>query len=125
MVKNQNCVIRISTIIIVYIKTDDIHKLIAEDVETRFDTSSYEVHRQLHKEKNKKVIGLLKDELGGKIVINFFGSKSKTYSYLLADSSNDKKPKSTKKCIINRKLKFRNYKDCLEASQLDKKINSL
>ena len=48
---------------IVYIKTDDIYKEIAEDVETRFDTSNYELHYCL-KEKIKKVIGLMKDELG-------------------------------------------------------------
>ena len=49
---------------IVYIKTDDIYKDIVEDVETRFDTSDYELDRPLHKGKNKKVIRLMKDELG-------------------------------------------------------------
>ena len=47
---------------IVYIKTDDIYKDIAEDVETRFDTSNYELDKPLPKVKNKKVIGLMKDE---------------------------------------------------------------
>ena len=47
------------------IKTDDIYKDIAEDVERRFDTSNYglEIDRPLAKGKNKKVIGLTKDEL--------------------------------------------------------------
>ena len=45
---------------IVYIKTDDMYKDIAEDVETRFDTSKYELDRPLPKAKNKKVIGLIK-----------------------------------------------------------------
>ena len=35
--------------VIVYIKTDDIYKDMAEDVETRFDTSNYELHRPLKK----------------------------------------------------------------------------
>ena len=39
---------------IVYIKTDDIYKDIAEDVETRFDTSNYELDRPLPKGKNNK-----------------------------------------------------------------------
>ena len=39
---------------IVYIKTDDIYKDIAEDVETRFDTSNYEVDKPLPKGKKKK-----------------------------------------------------------------------
>ena len=51
---------------IVYIKTDDIYKNIAEDVKTRFDTSNYELDGQLPKGKNKKVIGLMKDELDEK-----------------------------------------------------------
>ena len=51
---------------IVYIKTDDIYKDIAKDVETRFDTSNYElecnsIYRPLPKGKNKKVTGLMKD----------------------------------------------------------------
>ena len=45
---------------IVYIKTDDIYKDIAEDVETRFDTSNYKLKRPLPKGKNKKVIGLIR-----------------------------------------------------------------
>ena len=36
---------------IVYIKTDDIYKYIAEDVETSFDTSNYELGRPLPKRK--------------------------------------------------------------------------
>ena len=53
---------------ILYMKADDIYKGIAEDVETRFDTSNYELDRTLPKGKNKEVIGLMKDELGGKIM---------------------------------------------------------
>ena len=54
----------------VYIKTNGIYKDIAEDVGTRFNTSNYELDRPLPKGKNKKDIGLMKDELGGKIVAN-------------------------------------------------------
>ena len=56
---------------IVYIKTDDIYKDIAEDVETGFDTSNYELERPLLKGKNKKVVRLMKDELGGKVMSKF------------------------------------------------------
>ena len=49
---------------IVHVKTDNIYKDIAENVDTRFDTSNYEIDRPLPKRKNKKVIGLMKDELG-------------------------------------------------------------
>ena len=49
---------------IMHIKTEDFYKDIAEDVEKRFDTSNYEVDRPLPAGKNKKVIGLMKNELG-------------------------------------------------------------
>ena len=51
---------------IVYIKTSDIYKYIAEDFEARFDTPNCELERPLPKEKRKKVIGFMKDKLGGK-----------------------------------------------------------
>ena len=41
---------------IVYIKTDDIYKSIAEDVNTRFDTSNYELDRPFRKGKNEKLL---------------------------------------------------------------------
>ena len=56
---------------IVYRKTDDIYKDIARDVETRFNTSNYKLDRPLSKGENKKGIGLMKDELGGKIMTKF------------------------------------------------------
>ena len=67
----------------------------------------------------------MKDELGGKIMTKFVGLRVKTYSYLIDDGTEDKKAKRTKKCVIKRKLKFENYKNCLEATQLENKINYL
>ena len=67
----------------------------------------------------------MKDELGGKIMKKFVGIRAKTYSYLIDDGSEDKKGKYTKKCVIKRKLKFENYKNCLKATQLENKINYL
>ena len=84
----------------------------------RFDTSNYEVDRPLPKGKNKKVVGLMKDELRGKIMTEFVALRPKTYSYLMDDVSEAKKSKGTKKCLIKKVLKFDYYKDCL----LDNKI---
>ena len=67
------------------IKTEDFYEDIANDVEKRFDTSNYEVNRPLPTGKNKKVIGLMKDELGGKIITEFVTLRPKTYSYLTDD----------------------------------------
>ena len=62
---------------IVYIKTKDIYRDIANHVEAWFDTSNYELERPLPKAKNEKIIGLIKDELGSIAAL-----KGKTYSYL-------------------------------------------
>ena len=98
---------------IMNIKTNDFYKDIANDVEKRFDTSNYEVNRPLPTGKNKKVIGLMKDELGGKIITEFVTLRPKTYSYLADDGKEDKKAKGTKKCAIKRMIKFDDYKNCL------------
>ena len=95
------------------IKSEDFYKDIADDVEKGFDTSSYEINRPLPTGKNKKVIGLMKDELGGKIMREFVALRPKTYSYLTDDCKEDKKAKGTKKCVTKRRLKFSDYKDCL------------
>ena len=65
----------------------------------------------------------MKDEVGGKIIRKIVGLRAKTYSCLIDDGNGDKKAKGTKKCVINRKLIFENDKNCLEATQLDNKIN--
>ena len=64
---------------IVYIKTNDIYRDIAEDAETRFDTPNYELERPLPKGRNKKLIALMKVELGGKVMAKFVGLRTKTY----------------------------------------------
>ena len=93
---------------IIYIKTKDIYN----DVERWFDTSNYNDKRTLPIGKNKKVPGLFKDELGGKIITEVVALRPKTYAYLMDDGSDHKKAKGTKKCVIKQKLMFENYKDC-------------
>ena len=55
----------------------------------------------------------MKDELGEKIMTEFVALRPKTYSYLVDDGESDKKATGTKKCVIKRRLKFNDYKDCL------------
>ena len=98
---------------IMSIKTEDFYKDIANDVEKKFDTSNYEVNRPLPTGKNKKVVGLMKDELRGKIITEFVTLRPKAYSYLTDDCKEDKKAKGTKKCVIKRMIKFNDYKNCL------------
>ena len=98
---------------IMHIKTEDFYEDIANDVEKGFDTSNYEVDRPLPTGKNKKVIGLMKDELGEKIIKEFVALRPKTYLYLRDDCKEDKQAKGTKKCVIKIELQFNNYKNCI------------
>ena len=98
---------------VMHIKRNDFYKDIASDVENRFGTSNYEVNRLLPTGKNNKIIGLMKDELGGKIITEFVTLRPKTYSFLTDDGKEDKKAKGTKKCVIKKMIKFNDYKKCL------------
>ena len=98
---------------IMNIKTNDFYKDISDDVDKRFDTSNCKVKKSLPIVKNKKVIGLMKDELGGEIITEFIALRPKTYSYLADNDKIDKKAKGTKKCIIKKMIKFDDYKKCL------------
>ena len=72
---------------VVYMKTEDIYSIIAKCVKTRFDTSNYEFDRPLPKGKNKKVIGLVKNELRGKVM-----TELKMHSYLTYSTSGNETP---------------------------------
>ena len=86
--------------LIMNIKTKDFYKDIAQDVEERFDTSNYGVDRPLPKGKNKKVIGLMKGEIGGGIIIEFVALRPKTYSSITDEFIEMKKAKGTKKLCL-------------------------
>ena len=75
---------------IFYIKTEEIYSDVAKDVETRFDTSNYELDRLLPKRKIKKVIGLMKVELGEKMMTEFTALIPEAYSYLTVNNNKDK-----------------------------------
>ena len=100
---------------IIHIITEDFFEDISNDVEAWYDASNYDENnkRPLPIGKNKKVIGLLKDELGGKIMKEFCALRAKTYAYLMDDDSEKKKSKGTKRYVMKRRLMFENYKDCL------------
>ena len=99
--------------LVYHIKTEDFYADIAEDVQTRFDTSGYILDRPLPVGLNKKVIGLMKDELGGAIMTEFVVLRPELYSYKKLDGSEDKKCKGIKKCIVKKTLTFEDYKTCL------------
>ena len=107
---------------IIYVKTDDIYKNIAKDVETRFDTSNSELDRPLLKSKNNWIN---ERWIRWKNHERVCALRAKTYSYLKDNNDEDKKEKGTKRCVIKRKLKFQDYENCLKAVQIGNKKSYL
>ena len=103
---------------IIDIKTEDFYEDIPDNVEKRFDTSNYEIDRPSPRGKNKKLIVLMKDELGGRIMTEFIALRPKTYTYLMDDNNEVKKAKGTKKCMIKKELNINDYKDCLLSNKI-------
>ena len=77
------------------IKTKDFYKDINPDIEKRFDTSDYPTNHPsgIKTELNSKVLGMFKDEAGGKQIVEFVGLRAKLYSYKMLDGSEDKECK--------------------------------
>ena len=81
-----------------------------------FDTSGYskDGNRPLPIRKNKKVIDLVRDELGGKIMTEFVALRAKMYAYRKIDKEvEERRSKGTKKCVVTEGLTFDDYKICL------------
>ena len=107
------------------IETEDFYRDTAKDVGKRFDKSGYSKNdnRPLSIGKNKKVIGLMKDELGGKIMTEFVALRAKMYAYRKIDrlaaqhehfvACDEKRCKGTKKCVVSEGLTIDNNKTCL------------
>ena len=100
------------------IKTDDFYKDIAQDVESKFDTSEFDKNHPAINEfgfkvgVNKKVIGMFKDETGGKQIEEFVGLRSKLYSYKLHEKEH-KRCKGVKKSEVAKTITHEDYKNCL------------
>ena len=95
------------------IQTEDFYEDIAEGVPKWFDTSNYPEGHPIQSDKNKKVLGMMKDEAGGKVIVEFVGLRSKLYAYKIHDGKTHKKCKGVKKPVVKDSITFENYKDCL------------
>ena len=78
--KMQNYVTWIQIVLSLTLKMKMLMKILLMILQERFDTSSYEVNRLLATGKNKKVIGLMKDKLGAKIMTEFAALRPNSYS---------------------------------------------
>ena len=97
------------------IETNDVYKDMSKNVKEIFDTSNYPKNHPSGIESgiNKKVPGKFKDELGGKIMVEFAGLRPKLYSFLTLEDKEEKKCKGIKKSVVKNKITFNDYKDCL------------
>ena len=77
------------------IKTNDFYKDVNPDIEKRFDTSEYLTNHSsgIKTGVNSKVLGMFKDEPGGKQIVEFIDLRAKLYSYKMHDGSEDKECK--------------------------------
>ena len=101
------------------IQTDDFYKDIAPHVLEKFDTSNYPAEHPsgIPTGKNKKVLGVFKDECGGKIMTDFVGLRAKLYAFKMDDGKVTKKAKGVTKSVIKRSIEFEDYKRCLTTQQ--------
>ncbi len=95
------------------IETDDVYKDISENVNEWFDTSNYDKDHPsgIPTGKNKKVIGFMKDECGGKFITEFVGLKAKSYSFETSDGKVEKKCKGVKKYVVKKHITHEDYKE--------------
>ena len=95
------------------IRTNDIYEDISGDVDKWFDTCDLDPNHPsgLHSNKNKKVLGLLKDECGGDDIVEFVGLRPKSYAYETAREKVGKKCKGVKQYVIKKHITIEDYKE--------------
>ena len=84
-------------------------------MDAKFDTSNFpkDYPSGIPVGKNKKVIGMFKNECGGKIVKEFVGLRAKLYSYKMHEGQEEKKCKGVKQSVVKKEITFEGYKTCL------------
>ena len=97
------------------IQTEDFYKDISADVKYRFDTSNYPPDHPsgIPSGLNKKVLGMFKDEVNGKVIDEFVGLRAKLYSYKMLEGEESKKCKGVKKLVLKKSITHEDYKTCL------------
>ena len=110
------------------IKNKYYYKDINPDIEKRFDISDYPTNHLsgIKTGLNSKVLGMFKDEAGGKQIIEFVGLRAKLYSYKMLDGCEDKTCKGVTKNVTNRSIQFDDYRECLfSRKEQHRKMNVL
>ena len=108
----------------VEIETEDVYEDMQKDKEY-YDFSEYPKDHPLYSINNRAVVGRMKDEFNGKIISEFVGLRSKLYSLTIDGEKKEKKvAKGVKRCVINKELKFSDFKSTLvNKTKLNKNMN--
>jgi Zn/Cd-binding protein ZinT len=94
------------------------------DMDKHMDFSNYEPNHPKFNTTNKAALGYFKDELcGSKKILEFIGLRPKCYSLNLEDKitssiSEKKICKGLGRTAIQKRLRFQQYKDCLEKKEI-------
>ncbi|XP_071056426.1 uncharacterized protein [Onthophagus taurus] len=102
----------------VLIKSDDVYNDVKLNLD-KFDTSNYSPDNRFDIPlQNKAVLGKMKDENCGNVMVEFIGLRSKVYANRVADGRVTKKSKGIRKAVVKQKLSFQNYFDCLHSNSV-------
>ena len=108
------------------ITTKDFYTDINPDIEKRFDTSDYPTNHQsgIKTGLNSKVLGMFKDEAGGKQIVEFVSLRAKLYSYKMLVGFEEKKCREVTKNVTKRSIQFDDYRECMfSRKEQHRKIN--
>ena len=94
------------------LQTEDFFKDISENLKDKFDTSNYPPNHPsgIPSGLIKKVLGMFKDEAGGKVIDEFVGLRAKLYSYEMLEGEESKKCKGIKKSVVKKSISHEDYK---------------
>ena len=98
--------------LLILIETEDVYEDMKNNMDL-YDTSDYPKEHPLHSNKNKKVLGKMKDEWAGTPIAEYVGLRPKMYSILKADEKNIKKAKGVKKNVVKKQIMHEQYKETL------------
>ena len=111
--------------LMILVETEDFYRDITPFVNELFDTSEFTKGHpsNIPTGVNKKVIGIFKDEVGGKVITEFVGLRAKNYSYV-CEGKEHKKCKGIKKRVTEKDISHDDYLNCLFHNvQLRRRMN--
>lgn len=92
-------------------------------ISMHFDMSDYPLNHKCYSTKNKKVLGVFKDECQGNIITEFVGLRPKLYTFKINDLECKKKAKGISLSVIRKHITFDDYKNCLfQNTKIRKKV---